>query len=255
MTSSRFLILQTGEAVDAVARTGPGFVGLFKSAIDEAGIANETRVLDVRRRHALDPLPPLDDIAGVIVTGSAGMVDENAGWMRFTIRLIKQILDEERPFLGVCFGHQLLGVACAADVGPNPRGRMMGSVEVTRVVDAGRNDDALFAQHPPRFLAQVTHRDVIRDPGARLQVVATAAHDAVHAVRAGPFAWGVQYHPEFAVETMRGYLEARRDVYDADKGAGAADAALQKVVDTKDARATIAAFVRLAQQKWTRDAE
>jgi GMP synthase (glutamine-hydrolysing) len=255
MTSARFLILQTGEAVDAVARSGKGFVELFKNAIAAGAVASETRVLDVRQRGHVDPLPSLDDIAGVIVTGSAGMVDENAGWMRYTIRLIKRILDEERPFLGVCFGHQLLGVACAADVGPNPRGRMMGSVEVSRSAVSGTSaDDGLFAHHPPRFMAQVTHRDVIRDPGARLTVIATASHDPVHAVRAGPWAWGVQYHPEFTVETMRGYLSARRDVYDADKGAGAADTALSHVVETPDASATIAAFVRLAHAKWSRHA-
>jgi GMP synthase (glutamine-hydrolysing) len=255
MTSARFLILQTGEAVEPVARQGPGFIGLFKNAIATAGLVTETRVLDARRRNHTDPLPPLDDIAGVIVTGSAGMVDENAGWMRYSIRLIKRILDDEKPFLGVCFGHQLLGVACAADVGPNPRGRMMGSIEVTRRGDAPSvSDDGILARHPPRFWAQVSHRDVIRDPGARLQVMASAEHDAVHAVRAGPWAWGVQYHPEFTVETMRGYIDARRSVYDADKGAGAADAALAHVKDTPDARATVAEFVRVAHAKWNRDA-
>jgi len=254
MTSSRILILQTGEAVDAVARAGNRFVPLFTSAVKDAGVPVEVRALDVRGRAGTDAIPALSDIDGVIVTGSAGMVDEDAGYMRFSVRIIRQLLDEERPFLGVCFGHQLLGVCCGADVGPNPRGRQMGTVVVTREGAGARDDEPLLGGHPRSFSAQVTHRDVIRDPGPRLTVVASAPHDPVHAVRAGRVAWGVQFHPEFTVDTMRGYLDARASVYDGDKGPGAAARARETVTETKEARAVIASFVRLADQERQRRA-
>ena len=42
--------------------------------------------------------------------------------------------------------------------------------------------------------------------------LAASIGDPHQAFSAGPRAWGVQFHPEFDADVIRGYLEARREV-------------------------------------------
>src|SRR5690606_25456806 len=122
------LILQTGEALPAVKERRGGFCDLFLAGLSRGSPAGqvELRVLDVQTRTADEPVMPLEGVHGVLMTGSGAMVDEDTAWMRWGTKAINHLIDEGVPFLGVCFGHQLLGVARGADVGPNPRGREVG---------------------------------------------------------------------------------------------------------------------------------
>ena len=138
----------------------------------------------------------------------SAFVGDGDPWMRWGEALLEHLLARDIPLLAVCFGHQLLGQALESDVGPNPRGREMGTIDVEH--DAS-DDDPLLGGLPRRFEAQCTHRDVIRSAGRRLTVLGRAPHDPCHIVRAGPRAWGLQFHPEFDDVVMRLYLEARLD--------------------------------------------
>lgn len=237
------LILETGEALPAVKERRGGFPELFRAGLSTAplGAEVELRVLDVRERSEGEAVAALDGVHGVLMTGSAAMVDEDTSWMRWGAKMINHIIDEELPFLGVCFGHQLLGVARGADVGPNPRGREVGTVEVEAIHTRG---DALLDGLEGRFQAQVSHRDAIRDPGPRLEVLGRARHDVAHIVRAGPWAWGVQFHPEFDEDVVLEYIRARRDLIDKDHGPGAAAAREASVVPTPEAATVLHRFLR-----------
>ncbi len=241
----KILLVLTGDAVPDAAALAGDFTAMFRAPFGEAG--DELEPVDIRDRD--EDAAPLDvgDCAGVIMTGSAAMVGDDAPWMRFAVRQVQRWLDEEVPFLGVCFGHQILGLAVGADVGPNPRGREMGTVEV-RKLSAARSD-ALFSAFPDPFEAQVSHRDAILDPGPRLTVLASAPHDPHHIVRYGESAWGVQYHPEFSAPVMRAYIEARRATLDDERGRGTADQRLAGVQDCKVAPQTLTAFADLAQRR------
>src|SRR5690606_38861481 len=107
--------------------------------------------------------------------------------------------------LGVCYGHQLLAHALGGRVDDHPAGREVGTVELE--LDAAGEGDALFGATPAKFRAHATHRQSVLElpPGAT--VLARSAHDPHHAVRYAPTAWGLQFHPEFSVGIMRGYLQ------------------------------------------------
>jgi GMP synthase (glutamine-hydrolysing) len=198
--------------------------------------------LDVRELSEDAPLPALSSFDGVSVTGSPAMVGEDAGWMRWSVRAIKRTLELGVPFFGVCFGHQLLGVALGADVGPNPRGREMGSVFVDLTPD---DDDPLLSSLPRKLEVMVTHVDVIRNPGPKLRVHGTAPHDPCHVVRAGPLAWGVQFHPELDEESMKTYLYERRHMLESDHGHGAADERLVRLGSAELAGSLLSRFARV----------
>ena len=120
------LILKTGEALPAVRSR----CGDFEHWIAR-GLGRSVESLEVVAVHADAPLPPPERIDGVVVTGSPAMVSERAEWSERAARWLAGVVREDAvPVLGLCYGHQLLAHALGGDVGPNPRGREMGTVEV-----------------------------------------------------------------------------------------------------------------------------
>ncbi|MFZ9886904.1 MAG: glutamine amidotransferase-related protein [Myxococcota bacterium] len=239
-------IMQTGETLPELLLRSGGFFGMFTAALTAQGAEVETVSVDVTAKSEHDPAIDIERFDGVIFTGSPSMVAEDTSWMRWGVRTMQQAVQLQVPLLGVCFGHQLLGVAMGADVGPNPRGREIGSVEVVR---HDTRPDPLFDEQPLRFIAQVSHVDVIRAPGPRLEVLARTRHDDAHIVRAGPWAWGVQFHPEFDVDTVRAYLNARRVFVDQTHGAGATEARLESLAPSPDAAALLPRFIEVCHQR------
>lgn len=232
-----FLIVQTGEPVATMRRHG-GFAHWIRVA---AGLPRgAAKVVDVAAGAAL---PAHDAFAGVLVTGSAAMVTERRDWSERTATWLRDAVHARVPVFGICYGHQLLAHALGGEVGDNPAGREMGTVDIALSPQAG--DDPLFAGLPARFAAQATHlQTVLRMPeGARL--LATSAQDACHAFRWGEGAWGVQFHPEFSGTHMRGYVHARREAL-AGEGRSAAQLS-RNIAATPHARRVLRRFVRHAR--------
>ena len=203
MSRKPFLIIETGQPVASMRRHGR-FPHWIRSA---AGLArDEAFALDVEGGAAL---PPRDGLAGVIITGSGAMVTERRDWSERSAQWLRGAVQAGTPVFGICYGHQLLAHALGGEVGDNPTGREMGTIDLQLHPQAA--DDPLFAGLPSRFPAQATHlQSVLRAPvGATL--MAQSAHDACHAFRWGASAWGVQFHPEFSTTHMRGYVRARHD--------------------------------------------
>lgn len=247
--SARILVLRTGQAVGAVhTHCGP-FFRLFEQAMNAETPPTAPRVLveevDVTVRAPGDALPPLERYHGVIMTGSPAFVEENAPWMRYGASVLEDALTRDLPLLGVCFGHQLLGLTLGSDVGRNPRGREMGTITVRL---AGNDDDPLLAGLPAAFAAQCTHRDVVRAPSPALRVLGSAAHDPHHVVRVGTQAWGLQFHPEFDETVMRLFLEERRSILDAEHGAGATERRIAAVAPTPHAARILPRFATLCRE-------
>jgi GMP synthase (glutamine-hydrolysing) len=92
-----------------------------------------------------------------------------------------------------------------------------------------------------------THVDVVVElpPGA--QVLGATALDPYAAVRFGPSAWGVQFHPEFDAEVMRHYLAARRNALVTEKFD--VEALERRVRDAPGGAAMIGRFLQVARDK------
>jgi len=158
--------------------------------------------------HRGDALPPLNSFGGVIVTGASAMITKELGWSLCTEAWLKRVLQADIPIWGICYGHQMLARVAGGRVDWNPNGREIGTVDVELLEAAG--DDALFQGLPANLDVQTTHsQSVVELPPGAVHL-ASNEHDHFQAFSLGEQAWGVQFHPEFDADILRGYLEARR---------------------------------------------
>lgn len=148
----------------------------------------------VHRPYAGQDLPDPDAFDGLIVLGGEmGATDDaDHAWLAPTRALLAAYAG---PVLGICLGHQLAAVAHGGAVGRNPHGRTEGLVEVGWTEEAA--GDPLLSTVAAEPLPGVAWNDdvVTRVPDGA-QVLALGPHEQVLAVRFGPRAWGVQWHPE-----------------------------------------------------------
>jgi GMP synthase (glutamine-hydrolysing) len=232
----QLLLIQTGEAPEAIRARFGGFAGWFRKAMRVD--APQLRVVRVNED---EPLPPQGAIAGAVITGSAAMVTERADWSERTAGWIRDAMDAETPLFGVCYGHQLMAHALGGTVGWLPAGREIGTRTMTRKDHAGGDWlDAL----PGTFPAHATHRQAVLEPPRHAEIVAASALDPHQLLRYAPHAISTQFHPEFSVKSMRAYIDARADAL---HGEGLDPDALHAgVQETEAARALLERFAHAA---------
>lgn len=198
-------------------------------------------VLDPRRG---DTLPPPHRISGAIVTGSHAMVSHREAWSEATGAWLAQLVAHGTPLLGICFGHQLLAHALGGEAGNHPGGPEVGTVSIELAPEAA--DDALLQGLPLRFDAQVVHwQSALRLPQGAVRLAGNA-YEPNQAFRIGPRAWGLQFHPEFDAETMRGYIDRTAEEL---RARGTDPAALrERVADTEISTGLLRRFARIAEE-------
>jgi GMP synthase (glutamine-hydrolysing) len=170
---------------------------------------------DIIQAHRGEKLP--EDLSGydaVMMTGSPLSVTQREPWMERAAEFMVNAAERGLPVLGVCFGHQLLAHAYGGQVGRNPLGREIGTVEV-QLTAQGRADP-LFHGLPERLAVQTTHEDIVVQLPAQATVLAGNANTAVQALAFRPHVRGVQFHPELQEDTMRAVIQARAEGLEAE---------------------------------------
>jgi GMP synthase (glutamine-hydrolysing) len=145
------------------------------------------------------PAPPADFDAVVVFGGGMNVRDtERLPWMRAEIELLRDVLQEGVPVLGVCLGAQLLAAAAGAEVRRSPSPEI-GWFDVSRTPEGEL--DPLLGRLPARFLAYEWHSYAFALPAGSVMLAYSAA--CPQAFRLGECAWGVQFHPEVVPEIVR----------------------------------------------------
>jgi GMP synthase (glutamine-hydrolysing) len=160
------------------------------------------------------PEPPDDPLGydAVLVLGGAMNVDQERrhGWMAAEKVLIRELLEQERPLLGLCLGSQLVAEAAGAEPRRAARPEIgWHRVELTMEGAA----DPVLGPLAPSFEAFEWHSYEFPLPPGGVAL----AHSGVclQAARVGPTAWAIQFHPEVSAGDARDWIEDYRSDPDA----------------------------------------
>jgi len=195
------LILKTGDTYESLREPRGDFEHWIADGLEAGGLP--LLVLDPRQG---DALPDAQDIAGVVVTGSHSMVSHREPWSERAAQWLAGVVESDRvPVLGICYGHQLLAHALGGEAGDHPAAIEIGTVQV-RTTEAAAQDP-LFAAMPERFDAHVVHRQSALSLPPKAVRLAGNDFEPNQAFRVGSQTWGVQFHPEFDEDAMRGYID------------------------------------------------
>jgi GMP synthase (glutamine-hydrolysing) len=149
--------------------------------------------LDIRRPRFGDPLPPtLSEHTGAVIFGGPMSANDADDYIKLETDWIGIALKEQRPFLGVCLGAQMMSRLLGATVRTDPDAR----VEIGyHAIEATQDGEQLIGGRWPDRVYQ-WHREGFDVPaGGRLLARADGAFPN-QAYAYGPAAIGIQFHPE-----------------------------------------------------------
>jgi GMP synthase (glutamine-hydrolysing) len=194
-------------------REGPG---LFAAEAQRRGWPIHTARLDRG-----DPLPQLQPHDLLLVLGGpmgvADVGDPAYPWLVAEVELLRQVLAQQQPLIGVCLGAQLLalaagGTAIPLQVGEPPRPlREVGFGAISWRVDpaADRAAALLLQGLAASELVLHWHGDrCVLPPQAEL--LASSLHCSEQAFRIGARAVGLQFHIELLPEQLELWLSHDR---------------------------------------------
>lgn len=186
-----------------VPHEGPGLVA---RALDGVPITSRT-VVDEPSPH----LPPVDDLAGLVVMGGPQDADDDRGHPGLAAerRLLAAAVSAGVPVLGICLGMQLLALAHGARL-LRRHGTEVGFAPVDVVAP-----DPVLAPAGPRPTVLHWHDDAVDLPdGATL--LASTPTTPVQAFRIGSGV-GLQFHVEVEPTLLDLWLETPAMVADLDR--------------------------------------
>jgi GMP synthase-like glutamine amidotransferase len=171
--------------------------GIFRDLWSKAGHTWRTVELDQGEQ-----IPELDEFDLLVVMGGPMDVwqEDLYPWLIPEKAAIRRwVMDLDRPFLGVCLGHQLLAAALGGTVSLMRDPEVgLAAVELT---EAGKRDPLLANFASPIETFQ-WHGAEISSLPAGMTVLAKNAACPVQAVRFGRHAYGFQYHVEITETTV-----------------------------------------------------
>jgi len=136
-----------------------------------------------------------------MTTGSRYSVNDNDPWIRNLEEFVRTVADAGIPFVGICFGHQLIAKALGGSVVKSDRGWGVGVQEVEISEDLGWGTSV-------RVLTSYQDQVDSLPPGGK--ILGWNDHCPVSVMGVGTTMLGIQGHPEFETAYSEALMESRR---------------------------------------------
>lgn len=180
-------------------QAAPGRIGRI---LAERGAHVDLHVVLADPQHPNVNFPDARDYDAVIAFGSfANAHDASARvWVEPEVNFLRGILDQQVPYLGVCFGGQLLAEALGGSVVPSGEGRdEIGLVTFDDLADGPLPAGPWFTWHEDRMELPTAGVDVLARNENAIQLFRTAT------------AAGTQFHPEADLELVDMWTDIGED--------------------------------------------
>jgi GMP synthase-like glutamine amidotransferase len=165
-------------------------------------LADDEVEWDAVNLHKDEEIPDLNEYDALWVMG--GPMDvwdiDDCPWLiKEKAAIRKWVVELEKPYLGLCLGHQLLADALGGTCGPQPIPEI-GVLEI-ELTEEGIND-SLFKGIPIIQECLQWHSVRVAQPPEGAIVLAKSDVCSVQAMRFGHNAWSMQYHVEIEPDTV-----------------------------------------------------
>ncbi|MGE0883234.1 MAG: amidotransferase [Blastocatellales bacterium] len=149
----------------------------------------------------------VDACEAFVCTGSRFSAYDAEDWIRELKNFLRQLRNADKPFVGICFGHQVLAEALGGKVEKAEQGWGIGvhSLNVTRTESWMQPEQAACG-------IQYSHRDqVVRLPEQSV-LLGESDHCPVAMYRVGETMLGIQGHPEFPAAYVEALVRGRTEL-------------------------------------------
>jgi GMP synthase-like glutamine amidotransferase len=193
---------------------------LFAALLREADVELVTYALDEGRFPST-----VEECDGWICSPSRSSVYDDEPWIAPAEDLLRDIVARERPYVGICFGHQRLAQALGARVERYHDSWQVGVHDYDIVATA-----PWMHATPERVSLIASHQDQVREVPDGLTLFARAQDCSVAGFLVGERGFTIQPHPEFVPPLADHLLAGRIDLIGAERVA-AARASLDRPLD------------------------
>ena len=214
----RIGLLECDEVTGRFAQISGGYRDMFAALLPEA------RFSYYEAHKGRQPGAP-GECDAWLCTGSRYSAYDTMPWVGALARFIRDVHESKKPFVGICFGHQILAHALGGKVAKAPGGWGVGVLEVEILAN-----EAWMRPARERLRIQHMHQDqVMRLPPGSV-VLGRSEHCEIGMFRIGETMLGIEGHPEFTREFGEALIRARMERIGKARG----EAALESLAQPTD---------------------
>ncbi len=148
-------------------------------------------------------------------------VYDDQQWLRDVEQLLRDMIASETPYVGICFGHQLMAQALGATVKKADYGWGIGAKQYEVVAPQPWMDST-----DPIVLA-ASHQDQVQELPSDARLLARADYCPIGGMVIGERAWTLQVHPEFSPALADSLLATRLQLFGEEKANAARETLTQ----------------------------
>lgn len=179
---------------------------------------------------------------GYLISGSRHSAYDSLPWIAALIAFVRVLSTSDRPTVGLCFGHQILGYALGGRVARAPQGWGLGIGECHTLIET-----AWMRPPRPQFAVPICHQDHVLELPVAAQRLARSDHCENFIVLFAGHLLGIQGHPEFERAFLAALIDDRRAQLPPEVSAAAA-VTLTRPDDSRVLKHWIADFLQIPLQ-------
>lgn len=139
-----------------------------------------------------------------MTTGSRFSAYDDVNWIHRLKIFVRQMAEANTPFVGICFGHQILAEALGGKVIKASQGWGVGVREIELV-----QTEPWMSPAQSNFHLHYMHQDQVQQLPENSVVLGRSEHAPVAMFRTGESMLGIQAHPEFTNKYCEALLHDR----------------------------------------------